>query len=666
MSDKHLPPGNVSAPSAPLERLIAERYSRRSALGALAAAGTVAAMGPAAAQSAPAARRIGFAEIPHGYDATHHVAPGYRAEVLLRWGDQIVPGADAPFSAGPRSAEDQARQFGANCDFIAFMPLPAGNGDGERGLLCVNHEYTQGHLMFPAYGDGADAALRMSAAHAAIELCAVGHSVVEVRKSEGTWRFEPGSPLNRRITALTPIEITGPAAGHPRLRTRDDPTGRLVLGTLANCGGGVTPWGTVLVAEENFHGAFWGDRRPLAGSDPKEYRNHARMGVGFDSPPPGDPPPERPPLPTVSWWRHEPRFNIEVEPREPNRFGYMVEIDPYDAQSHPKKRTALGRFKHENACIHAADGKPAVVYMGDDERYEFIYRFVSKGAYRAGQRRQNADLLAEGTLYVARFLADGSGRWLKIAFDDKWASRAMTGLDDEAELSIDTRLVARLLGATPLDRPEDLELNPATGRVYAALTYNEKRAPADADPANPRAPNATGHILEIVPGAGGNGDHWAESFAWNVLLLAGDPRHPDPGMRGQYGGTVSDSGWFACPDNLAFDPYGRLWVATDGMNDYVAADGARRPIQDGLWALDANGARHAPKHFFACPRGAEATGPAFTPDGRTLFVSVQHPGDEKGATFSKPATRWPDFAPGVPPRASVVAITKDDGGLVGD
>ncbi|NWG45739.1 MAG: PhoX family phosphatase, partial [Alphaproteobacteria bacterium] len=587
--------------------------------------------------------------------ATHHVAPDHRAEVLLRWGDAILPGAKGPFGSGPRDGADQARRFGTSCDFVAFMPLPLGSAASDHGLLCVNHEFASGHMMFPNYADRAAAWSGLTEAQARIEMEAVGHSVVEIRRDEGRWAPVADSRFNRRFTATTPMAITGPLAGHERLCTAADPTGRAVLGTFANCAGGVTPWGTVLTAEENIQGQFWGDQARLAELSPGELRNHASLGIGFSSGP-GKPVPPRHP-----WARVDERFDITREPREPNRFGYIVEIDPYDPESRPKKRTALGRFKHEGACVHAVDGRPVVVYMGDDERFQCIYRFVSKGVYRAGDRAANMDLLETGDLFVARFEPDGTGRWLKLAFDGEWVTPDVTGFADETEVLIEPRFVAGLLGGTPMDRPEDIEIDPFTGRVYVALTGNDRRAATEADPANPRAANLWGHILEIVPpGEAGALDHWADLFLWELPLLAGDPAAASPMERGRYRGTPTPSGWFANPDNLAFDPAGRLWIGTDGMPDLATG-----PVHDGLWALDPSDPAGAPRHFFGCPRGAECTGPAFTPDGTTLFVSIQHPGEEDGTSHGAPSTRWPDFEPFVPPRASVMAITRKDGGPVG-
>lgn len=661
-----------------LNALIGERISRRDFLLGGAGAGAAAAFAVDAAAAGAKSAPLTFEEIPHSYSKTHAVAKGYDVQVLLRWGDTIIGAVAAPFT-GPTSAESQARQFGANCDYIAFMPLPLGSVNSSHGLLCVNNEYIMPRMSFAGYASDADAAARMSQQEAEVEMAAVGHSIVEVKREGGAWKLVPGSPYNRRITAVTPIEITGPAAGHPRLQTAADPTGRNVLGTFANCAGGVTPWGTVLSAEENVQDYFWGDLRDYlaqkSGLGPNrlpegiERRNHQSMGIGEFSaigPDGRRLPPARPPI--HGWYRFDPRFDINKEPFEANRFGYIVEIDPYDPNSVPKKRTALGRFRHENASVHAVDGKPVIVYSGDDATDQFIYRFVSRGIYRAGDRAHNMTLLEDGDLYAARFEADGTGRWLKLAFGPEPITEARTGLKSQAEVFIETRLVAWRLGATPMDRPEDLEIMPRTGRLYASLTREPLRTAERAKGPNPRAQNLAGHILEILPpGVDGARDHWAEEFRWEILLLAGDPNSAQANRRGHYHPRTGASGWFTNPDNLACDPQGRLWIATDGFNDWLEDDGTPGTVHDGLWATEVTGPNRAlTKHFFGCPAGAEATGPCFTPDGTTLFLSVQHPGDETlASTYAFPATRWPDFDANVPPRASVIAITRRGGGVIG-
>jgi secreted PhoX family phosphatase len=435
--------------------------------------------------------------------------------------------------------------------------------------------------------------------------------------------------------------MSGPAAGHRRLQTAADPAGRTVIGTMGNCAGGVTPWGTVITAEENFRYNFGGYPEALKVTHPEEVRNHARYGFGGH---------ER-----RAWYRFENRFHIEREPREPNRFGWMVEFDPYDPESTPRKLSALGRYQHEGCSVVVNEGEPAVVYMGDDGTDEYLYRYVSRGNFRAAAGAANSRLFDNGTLYVAKLKDDGTGTWLPLVHGNGPLTRE-NGFADQGDVLIDARIAADHVDATPMDRPEDVEVNPMTGRVYAMLTKNPERS--EADPGNPRPRNRAGHIVELLPpGEDGDRDHLARTFRWDIFLLAGDPG-ASPGERGSYGEGTSSAGWFCNPDNIVFDPAGRIWMATD--ND------AGCDFHDGLWAAQTTGPQRAvSRHFFGCPRGAELCGPCFTPDGRTLFVSVQHPADDDNSTFLEPSTRWPDFAETMPPRPAVVAITHRGGKSIG-
>jgi uncharacterized protein len=631
--------------------VIASRFGRRGVLQGLGAAFvTLSGLAPSAiAQTRLTPSGLTFKEVPHGYDDNHHVPPGYSAKVLIRWGDKVTKDAPA-FDPAKQSGAAQARQFGYNCDFIAFMPLPQGSRNSSRGLLCVNHEYTNTELMFAGFTQPHNGKTGLTREQAEVDWAAHGLSVLEIRREGTGWRIVQDSRYNRRFTTqATSYRVTGPAAGHARLKTAADPTGTKVFGTLNNCAGGVTPWGTVLSGEENFNGYFTGDAGKTS-----ESANHKRYGVQAWQ--------------DNSWFKHDNRFDLEKEPNEPNRFGWIVEYDPYDPRSAPLKRTALGRIKHEGAAtVVSRDGEVAV-YSGDDERFEYIYRFVSRGKFDPKNRDANRNLLDEGTLSVARFDADGTLRWLPLA-QGQGPLTAANGFNSQADVLIEARRAADLLGATPMDRPEDVDINRRNGRVYAVMTHNDRRKAAeDADVrqraggANPRAGNRTGHIVEMIPPAarGGRADHAAETYRWEVFLLAGNPADPQSGAK--YGaGGVSSNGWLAAPDNLAFDPKGRIWVATDGMPAQVSP-----AVADGLFAAETEGKERAvTKRFFSAPRGAEVCGPEFTPDGRTLFVAVQHPGEDRNSTFDNPTTRWPDNRPDMPPRPSVVVITKDDGGEIG-
>jgi secreted PhoX family phosphatase len=618
----------------------ARRLTRRGLLQAAAAGaafGLLGKPGPRFLFAAANPSTLTFEEIAHGLGPGHVVAPGYSAEVLLRWGDRVL--ADAPgFDVARQSGEAQARQFGYNCDFIAFMPLPAGSRSSDHGLLCVNHEFTSPELMFPGLTRENRVDI-MTKEQVDVDMAAHGHTVVEVRKEGGRWRTVPGSSYNRRITALTETRVSGPAAGHPRLRTNADPGGTRVLGTINNCAGGFTPWGTVLTCEENFYYYFAGDVSKGPREEAAAWKAYGIQG-----------------RPRYAWSRFYERFNLEKEPNEPNRFGWVVEYDPYDPESVPVKRTALGRTRHEGAATVLNQDGRLVVYMGDDDRDEFIYKFVTQGKVNPKDRAANRDLLDEGTLYAARFDAGGKMLWLPLVFGQGPLTRE-NGFASQADVVIEARRAARLLGATPMDRPEDIEASPLTGRVYCALTNNSERGPDEVNPANPRFDNRTGHILEIIPPGAGGGevDHAAPQGEWDFFLIAGNP------VLGNtlYGSGVSENGWLACPDNLAFDKQGRIWIATDQggfQQDFK--------IGDGLYGADLQGdSRAVTRFFFRTPVGAELCGPCLTPDDKTFFVAVQHPG--AGSVFADPSTRWPDFDPRMPPRPSVVVITKKDGGVIG-
>jgi len=641
--------GSNPSPNPTLGDVVAARFHRRDLLrGALAVGAIGAVVAPRALAAAQGASRetaspFPFTELPAGSDERHHVAAGHDAEVLIRWGDPVLPAAPA-FDPHNQTPEAQAKQFGYNNDFIGFFPLPGAADPAAHGLLVVNHEYTNEELMFPGLGrqDGKAAFAGMSQQLVDIEMAAHGGSVIEVKRVDGRWQVVPDSRYARRITATTPMVLAGPAAGSERLRTKADPAGRQVLGMINNCAGGTTPWGTWLTCEENINYYFQG----RLGEGSAEARNHKRLGI------PGN---------LYAWGRYHERFDLGAEPNEPNRFGWVVEIDPFDPASTPKKRTAMGRFKHEGAAgILAADGR-YVVFQGDDERFDYVYRFVTEAQVDLSDKAANRDILDRGTLFVARFDADGRGAWLPLVHG-QGPLTPENGFRDQADVLIETRRAADLLGATKMDRPEDVEANPKTGKVYVMLTNNAKRKADQVDAANPRPDNRFGHIVEISPDGR---DYAAPGFAWEVLIRCGDPAIAAVGAT--FSSATTRDGWFGMPDNCSVDGEGRLWVATDGNS------AGRTGRTDGIWAMETEGpGRGTGKHFFQVPAGAEMCGPYFTPDDTTFFVAVQHPGeaDEEDpkaepATFERPATRWPDFEPNLPPRPSVVAITKRGGGRVG-
>ncbi|GAA4127626.1 PhoX family phosphatase [Aminobacter aganoensis] len=640
-------PGHNPTENRTMGDIIARRFSRRGFLqGSLAVSAIAATVSPIAIILADDARAAGgsaftFDEVAAGIDDKHHVAAGYDADVLLRWGDPIF--ADAPeFDPLNQSAEAQARQFGYNNDYVGYIEL---EGSSEHGLLVVNHEYTNEHLMFPGIVKLVDGKIEVSSAdqkRVDIEMAAHGGTIVEIRKDAGKWQVVRDGKLNRRITATTEMQLTGPAAGHDRLKTNADATGTKVFGTLNNCAGGVTPWGTYIMAEENFHGYFGGELP----ADHPEAANYERLGV---------------PEGTYEWFKFYDRFDVSKEPNEPNRFGWIVEVDVNDPTSLPKKRTALGRFKHEGAeSIVAGDGR-VVFYLGDDERFDYVYKFVTAGKFNAQDRAANLDLLDAGTLYVARFAEDGAFEWLPLV-QGEGPLTADNGFVSQADVVIETRRAADLLGATKMDRPEDIQPNAVNGKVYVMLTNNTKRKADQVDAANPRAENAFGHIIELIEDAG---DFTATRGKWEVLLKCGDPAIAEVGA--SFSTSTSENGWFGMPDNCAVDSAGRLWVSTDGNSPKATGR------TDGLWAVDTEGeARATSKLFFRVPVGAEMCGPLFTPDDQTAFVAVQHPGDggEDWEGFGRPSyyedlsTRWPDFKPDMPVRPAVVVITRQGGGKI--
>ena len=658
------PVSNLSA-NPTFGEILEARLSRRGALlGGLATAlGTMFVRPGQVTAATPAETMLGFAAVPVSERDTVAVPPGYTARAICAWGEPIR--GNGPQFAPTNTGADQALQIGQHHDGMHFFPIEGRSpyeGSSTDGLLVMNHEYIEPRFLHAAKYAGqkiaTDAVVvrdsKRDDDEVLKELNAHCVSIVRIRRqANGAWVIVDDA-RNRRITGLTVMEIGGPVRGSEFVRTKYSPDGTRVRGTLNNCAHGVTPWNTYLTCEENWAGYFRNGSR--VDQKPDLPREHARYGVPtgrsryawelaasgadefvrFDATSRGDDP--------TGDYRNE-----------PNAFGWVVEIDPWKPDSVPVKRTALGRFAHEGVIFAPAqEDKPVVCYSGDDARFEYIYKFVSARPYRAATA--NGSLLDEGTLYAAKFNADGTGEWLALA-------PGLNGLTPEngfgslAEILVNTRAAADRAGATKMDRPEWGAIDPRDGRVYFTLTNNSRRNEQQVDPANPRARNLFGHIIRWREA---NDDHSATRFTWDLFVIAG----PAEDSRTVDGKRLTADSIFACPDGLWFDSAGRLWIQTDigeeeqnkgphavfGNNQMLAAD----PVSGEI------------KRFLTGPVGQEITGMVTTPDRRTMFINVQHPGATTTADeYAEGAfrSRWPDGA-GVP-RSATVVITKDDGGPIG-
>lgn len=604
----------------------ARRQVLKGGLG-LAAAGVFAPLAGCAGMSG-SGPKLGFQSIPASSADALIVPEGYVAQAIAPWGEPIgIAGAAMPAlkEDASSSAAEQALQMGMHHDGIHFYPI-----DGsQRGLLVMNHEYTDDGLL---HADGmktwtAEKVKKAQAAH--------GISVIELAQQDGRWQMVRPSRYARRITANTPFELGGPAAGHALMKTAADPAGRTVLGTINNCASGMTPWGTYLSGEENFHTYF------TAGSQPDAHQK--RWGLSAK--------------PRFRWAEHDERFNVAKNPNEPNRFGWVVEVDPFDPQSPPIKRTALGRAAHEGAWVAVTKDGRAVVYSGEDARFEYIYKFVSRDRIAPGGAKANRELLDHGTLYVARFDADGRGRWLPLVHG-QGPLTAANGFADQGEVLIKARQASDALGATKMDRPEWLAINQHSGEVYCTLTNNSARGTPGRpgpDAANPRASNKMGHIIRWKD----DGDFDGLGMRWDHLVLAGDPANEKAEERGNIKGDL-----FACPDGLMLDARGVLWIQTDASATEMNKGAFKNIGNNQMLACDPVSGEI--RRFLTGPVNCEITGSTMTPDGKTLFINVQHPG-ETPAEVSDPAkpTRYSTWPLGGRPRSATVVIRRRDGGLIG-
>ena len=586
----------------------------------------------AAGVSAANSKLLGFDSINAATTDTISLPPGYRASVLISWGQPLQTNGPAFDPAGNGTASEQEVQFGDNND---GMSLFAFADDPDRALMAINNEYTNYRYLYPHGGKPTS----LEEVHKA--QATEGVSVIEIQRKGNGWQFVQGSPFNRRIHGNTPIRLSGPAAGHELLRTRADATGSRALGTFQNCANGKTPWGTYLTCEENFTDCF-------GSSDPKQAFDAAQKRYGAVAA-----------SKDINWHLHDPRFDLAHNPNELNRHGWVVEIDPFDPLSTPVKRTALGRFKHENAALAETGDGRAVVYMGDDERGEFIYKFISRDRIDHQNPKANRDLLDHGTLYVARFdngdsnpdRPKGHGQWVELSHGKNGVD-ASKGFANQAEVLIHARMAASAVGATRMDRPEWIVVSPKDGQVYCTLTNNIKRG-EDGQPVggpNPREKNVYGQILRWNAH---KGDHGSDTFDWDLFVVAGNPAVHGKQAKGG-SANITAQNMFNSPDGLGFDAAGRLWILTDG-DVSNSGDFAGMGNNQMLCADPTSGEI---RRFMVGPIGCEVTGISFSPDHKTLFVGIQHPGENGGSTF-------PEHLPNGKPRSSVMAISRDDGGIVG-
>jgi len=618
--------------------VLEKRLSRRDLLkgAALAGAATTLPLAGCVTGQPVRERTMGFAGLPVSTADALQVPEGYVASVLYAWGDPVGHPAGSPAfktNAG-NSAADQALQAGMHHDGIHYFPLPYGSRNSAGGLLVMNHEYTDDGLLH------ADGFAGWSSEKVRKSQNAHGCSVIEVREKGGRWEVVRPSPFARRITASTPMRISGPAAGYALMKTAADPGGASVLGTFNNCAHGYTPWGTYLSCEENWDNYFVNSGEITA--DMKRNGIRAK-GRGF------------------RWDEFDGRFDAGRHPNEPNRFGWVIEFDPYDPQSQPVKRTALGRFSHEGACATTANDGRLVVYMGDDRVFEYIYKFVSRDAWNPRDRKANAGILDHGTLYVARFREDGGGEWIPLVHG-QGALTAENGFSDQADVLVRTRAAADAVGATPMDRPEWIAVHPHTQEVYCTLTNNSQRGAkgkTGVGAANPRANNVFGQIIRWREAGS---DPAALKFEWDLFAVAGDPQHPDPARHGNIKGDA-----YGSPDGLWFDDSGLLWIQTDVSASTLNQKHYARLGNNQM--LAANVQTGETRRFLTGPRGCEITGVVMTPDARTMFVNIQHPGESpKGRNDPKNPkaySQWPDGDAGDRPRSATVVIRRRDGGVIG-
>lgn len=635
-------------------------------------------------------KQLNFTAVAHSTAAEMTVADGYTAEMILPLGMPLVSGIADWRDDREQSGESFEYRMGDNHDGMWFFGNNGKQYDpkaSDAGLLVINHEYTNSELNPLGFyvKEVTDAAPiyrhQRLATDVRREANAHGVAVVEMRRRSNGSGYEmvKDSSYNKRYTSCSEVLLSGPVAGSDWVKTKYDPTGNKTRGINNQCGAGLSPWGTYLTTEENFRNVFarGADKAVISA---KAHAGLERYGLGENSVGGG-----------YRW--HTPkasdamiadefaRWDVTAVAADANQdyrnayntFGYIVEIDPFNPNAQAVKRTAMGRFAHEN-CAYApvAEGKPVVCYMGDDARGEYIYKFVSAAKWSnadiGGGMRAGDKYLNEGTLYVAVFHADGSGEWKALSHGKNGLDASNTDLPfaDQAEVLIFARAAADVLGATKMDRPEWVSVSPVTGEVYVTLTNNSRRGRSDDQPlnaANPRNYNGRGNVNgHIIRWAESNNDHTAMSFEWDVYLF-GSPHD----LQAENLSGLSAKNDLSSPDGLYFDPRGVLWIQTDDgaytdtsscmllaalpgkVNDgTVVTTSAGQQTRVGMQATD-----ETIKRFFVGPQGCEVTGITMTPDFKTLFINIQHPGNSWGA-----------IAGGSTPRSATVMITKQDGGVI--
>ncbi len=622
-----------------LQEIAGRRISRRVLLGGGLAVAAFAFLGPGrrlfdSAADGPARTPgndgtqeeslLGFEAVPPSSADALVVAKGYTAQVLIPWGTPLLSSGPAWKNDASNTAAEQAQQIGMNHDGMHFFPSDPGPAGSRSGLLVLNHEHIDQTLLF------SDGPTPMTPEKVRKGLAAHGVSVVAVSLVDGVWRAVD-SQLNRRITGATPVAFSGPVpSNHPALAANNEP-----MGTVNNCANGHTPWGTYLTCEENWDGYF--------GTEASIALTPAEKRYGLK------------PEGAAGWHTADPRFDLNRNRNEPNRFGWVVEINPTAPESTPVKRTALGRIKHENAAtVEGNDGR-IVVYTGDDSDGEYLYKFVGLRPWRDHMAKGESPL-DHGVLHVARFGDDGQGTWLPMVHGRGVLTR-LKGWADQADVLLRTRQAADAVGATKLDRPEWVAVHPKSGEVFVTLTSGSNGP----NPVNPRKPNTYGHIVRLREA---NSDHGGDTFAWDIFALAGDPKYDE--MVKLDAGDI-----FGSPDGLVVDGDGRLWIATDVSNSSLqrADRGYDRIGNNALLAADP--ATGDIRRFLVGPRGCEITGMTLTPDQETLFVNIQHPGEATNAigtpTPANPraVSNWPDFDPAGRPRSATVVIRRAGGGVIG-